>query len=39
MLTIENLMLSPKKNQYPISFIEKTLTQLEGTKYFTKIDI
>ena len=28
-----------KKNRYPIPFIEETLAQLEGAKYFTKIDI
>ena len=28
-----------KKDRYPISFIEETLAQLEGAKYFTKIDI
>ena len=28
-----------KKDCYPISPIEKTLTQFKGTKYFTKIDI
>ena len=28
-----------KKDCYPISLIEKILTQLEGAKYFTKIDI
>ena len=28
-----------KKDQYPISLIEKTLAQFEGAKYFTKIDI
>ena len=27
------------KDHYPISLIEKTLAQLEGTKYLTKIDI
>ncbi len=28
-----------KKNRYPIPLIEETLAQLEGAKYFTKIDI
>lgn len=28
-----------KKDCYPILLIEKTLTQLKGTKYFTKLDI
>ena len=28
-----------KKDQYPIPLIEETLAQLEGAKYFTKIDI
>lgn len=28
-----------KKNCYLISFIEETLTQRKGAKYFTKIDI
>ena len=28
-----------KKDRYPIPLIEETLTQLEGAKYFTKIDI
>ena len=28
-----------KKDRYPIPLIKKTLAQLEGTKYFTKIDI
>ena len=28
-----------KKDRYPISHIEKTLAQLEGAKYFTKINI
>ena len=28
-----------KKNRYPISLIEETLAQLEGAKYFTKINI
>ena len=28
-----------KKDQYPITLIDKTLAQLEGAKYFTKIDI
>ena len=28
-----------KKDCYPIPLIEKTFAQLEGTKYFTKIDI
>ena len=28
-----------KKDCYLISFIEKTLAQIEGTKYFIKIDI
>ena len=28
-----------KKDRYPIPLIEETLAQLEGTKYFTKIDI
>ena len=28
-----------KKDRYPIPIIEKTLAQLEGPKYFTKIDI
>ena len=28
-----------KKDRYPIPLIEETLAQLEGAKYFTKIDI
>ena len=28
-----------KKDCYPIPLIEETLAQLEGAKYFTKIDI
>ena len=28
-----------KKDCYPISVIQKTLAQLENTKYFIKIDI
>ena len=28
-----------KKNHYPILLIEETLAQLEGIKYFSKIDI
>ena len=28
-----------KKNRYLISLIKETLAQLEGVKYFTKIDI
>ena len=28
-----------KKDHYPISLIEETLAQLDGVKYFTKIDI
>ena len=28
-----------KKDPYPIPLIEETLAQLEGTKYFTKINI
>ena len=28
-----------KKDRYLISLIEKTLAQVEGAKYFTKIDI
>ena len=28
-----------KKDYYPIPFIEETLAQFEGTKYFTKINI
>ena len=28
-----------KKDHYPIPLIEETLAQIEGAKYFTKIDI